>query len=136
MNIATKAACVTSYAHAGQYRRDGVTSYLTHPAAVVNKLKDESELVLAVAWLHDVLEDTNETAESLRAKDIPEAVIHIVQILTKTESMSYEQYLKYIKQNEIARKVKIADMLHNLSDSPTNKQIVKYAKGLLFLLEE
>jgi len=39
-----------------------------------------------------------------------------------------------VKENEIARKVKVADMLHNLSDEPTKKQILKYAQGLVALL--
>jgi hypothetical protein len=45
-------------AHVNQFRRDGVTPYITHPEAVVKKLGTESDDVLAVAWLHDVLEDT------------------------------------------------------------------------------
>jgi len=40
-----------------------------------------------------------------------------------------------VKCNELARKVKIADMLSNLADNPTDKQIKKYAKGLLFLVD-
>ena len=41
-----------------------------------------------------------------------------------------------IKQNKLAKSVKIADMLDNISDKPTEKQILKYAKGLAFLLED
>ncbi len=121
-------------AHAGQYRRDGHTPYINHPAAVARKLSGESAEVIATAWLHDVLEDTAETAETLRAAGVPDSVINAVEVLTKSKDVSYDEYLSGVRQNWIARKVKVADMLHNLSDNPTDKQIVKYAKGLLFLV--
>lgn len=91
---------------------------------------------MATAWLHDVVEDTTETIESLRAAGIPEAVLEAVSVLTKDDSgLSYEEYLALVRANPIACKVKVADMLHNLSDSPTQAQILKYARGLLLLLE-
>jgi hypothetical protein len=65
---------------------------------------------------------------------IPKQVVDAVVLLTKKSKHSYDFYINSIRENEIARKVKIADMLHNLSDSPTQNQIVKYASGLLTLL--
>ena len=85
--------------------------------------------------LHDVLEDTKTTAHDLLNAGIDEDVVVAVQILTKHPSRSYDEYLKLVKLNDLARHVKIADMLSNLSDSPTIKQIRKYATGLLFLIE-
>ena len=38
--------------------------------------------------------------------------------------------------NELARVVKIADMIDNLADKPSKKQIIKYATGLLALVED
>ncbi len=122
-------------AHAGQFRRDGKTPYIYHPAAVVQKLRGEAQDVHDTAWLHDVLEDTKLTTNDLRAKGVCIAVVEAVQVLTKKEGGDYAVYLALVKRNSIARKVKIADMLANLSDSPTDKQIVKYAKGLIYLLE-
>ena len=122
-------------AHSGQFRRDKRTPYIDHPASVAKRLRLESEAVVATAWLHDVLEDTTETLETLRAAGLPEEVVLAVQILTKTEGMSYEAYLHCVRENTITRKVKVADMLSNLSDEPTARQIVKYAKGLLFLID-
>jgi len=122
-------------AHAGQFRRDGSTPYITHPAAVVEKLRAEDDETTATAWLHDVLEDTSETAETLHAAGVPERVIRAVLVLTK-RGEPYAAYLDGVKRNPIACKVKVADMLHNLSDSSTERQIVKYARGLLALLGE
>jgi hypothetical protein len=56
--------------------------------------------------------------------------------MTHKDGESYGKYLEPIKNNPLAKKVKIADMLANLADSPTEKQIQKYAKGLLFLLDD
>lgn len=127
------AASLATRAHAGQYRRDGVTPYITHPEGVASRVREEAAEVVATAWLHDVLEDTSETPESLRAAGMPTVVIDAVAVLTK-DGGDYEAYLARVRANPIATKVKVADMLHNLSDGPTQKQILKYARGLLALL--
>ena len=128
------AAAVAARAHARQHRRDGVTPYITHPEAVALRVRREPAEVIAAAWLHDVLADTQETPASLRAAGLPEIVVEAVIVLTK-EGGSYEEYLARVRANPIARKVKVADMLHNLSDEPTQRQILKYAQGLLALLD-
>jgi len=122
-------------AHAGQYRRDGTTAYVTHPIRVASKLaaKGESDEVVAAALLHDVLEENpslwNESAR------FPANVVYAVISLTKREGETYSSYLERVKANPIALKVKVADILDNLSDDPSPRQIVKYAKALLFLVE-
>lgn len=63
-------------------------------------------------------------------------MIEAVRLLTKRSGLSYEDYLRGVRGNALARKVKIQDMLDNLSDSPTDRQIVKYAHGLLMLCDE
>ncbi len=131
------AAELAARAHHGQYRRDGLTPYITHPAAVAGRVDKESPEVVATAWLHDVVEDTSETLETLRRAGIPGSVVDAVGLLTKDQSgLSYENYLARVRANPIACRVKVADMLHNLSDAPTQKQILKYARGLLILLED
>ena len=118
-------------AHAGQFRRDG-SPYFMHPLRVSNKC-DTSDLKV-IALLHDVLEDTSETTESLISKGIPPELVSIVNILTKSQYESYSQYLNEIKKNELATEVKILDMLDNLCDNPNKKQIFKYTKAISFLL--
>jgi (p)ppGpp synthase/HD superfamily hydrolase len=90
---------------------------------------------VAAAWLHDVLEDTAETVESLQQAGIPAAVIAAVDLVTKRDGVAYDAYLAKIRQHDVAREVKIADMLDNLSDSPVDAQIIKYARGLLVLAQ-
>jgi (p)ppGpp synthase/HD superfamily hydrolase len=127
------ASSIARKAHDGQFRRDGITPYITHPESVAKSLEGEHPDVIAAAWLHDVLEDTQTSVVHLKNAGIPWQVIDAVELLTRDEGQPYEDYLHWISQDEIARKVKIADIRHNLSDAPTEKQKVKYAKALLIL---
>ena len=133
--IVSLAEKIATKAHEGQFRRGGIIPYIEHPMAVVSRVGDD-EKAQVVAWLHDVIEDTDETAESLVSQGIPEDLVKSVKLLTKTREAVYEEYLDGIASCNIAKKVKIADMLSNLSDNPTKKQIKKYSKGLLRLLRD
>ncbi len=126
---------IATKAHAGQFRRGGQVQYIEHPRAVVSRVGDDQEAQI-VAWLHDVLEDTEETAQSLEEAGIPIHLITAVDLLTKTREVKYDNYLDRIAACPLAKKVKIADMLSNLSDNPTKKQILKYSKGLQRLLRD
>jgi (p)ppGpp synthase/HD superfamily hydrolase len=132
--LSERAEEIARRAHAGQFRRDGITPYITHPAGVAARV-GEDESRRAVAWLHDVLEDTPETPDSLAAAGMSAEVIDAVLCLTRLPDHSYENYLLGVLNNPLARAVKIADMLHNLSEQPTPKQIRKYAAALLQLVE-
>jgi (p)ppGpp synthase/HD superfamily hydrolase len=133
ISIVAQARNLAHQAHSGQYRRDGITPYIVHPEAVAARIVDDPT-AQAVAWLHDTLEDTDLTENALRAAGLGDDVVSTVRLLTRDPSQPYEDYLAAIKAHPIAKKVKIADMLANLSDHPSDKQIVKYAKGLLFLM--
>lgn len=130
-SLADKAEKIARKAHAGQFRRDGKTPYIVHPQAVVSRVSSDEEK--AVAWLHDVIEDTGLSSSDLAEAHIPKQVIDAVKLLTKNDGVPYETYLEKVKTNPLARSVKIADMLSNLADQPSKKQIVKYAQGLLAL---
>ncbi len=131
--VLTLSLKIAKQAHAGQFRRDGTTPYILHPVAVADKVHSWEEKI--VANCHDVLEMSNETYQSLIDQGIPIHLVNAIDLLTHKKTDSYETYLALVKMNPIAKAVKIADRLHNLSDAPTDKQIVKYAKGLLFLME-
>jgi len=135
MNIAILSHFIAKNAHAGQTRRDGVTAYFTHPARVAEELRKNgfSEEYRAVAYLHDVIEDTGVTAEHLDELGVVRSVIDSVLAMTKRAGESYDYYLTRVVQDEMARIVKIFDIKDNLSDSPTEKQKEKYARALEFL---
>lgn len=133
-----KARAIAIDAHAGKFRRDGKTPYICHCFAVrqnvVKRVKVDNELYQIVALLHDVIEDTDVEAQQLLSLGVPADAVVAVEILTKQDGQNYDEYLQNVKRNPIAKQVKIADMLANLADNPTDKQIVKYSKGLQYLV--
>lgn len=115
-------------AHKGQFRRDGVTPYITHPEAVANAVSDAAK---PAAWLHDVLEDCPPLdAISLFESGVDVATIAAVRSLTKYEGEDYFAYIENIKKDPIAREVKIADIEHNLASNPKPENIAKYNRAL------
>jgi len=110
------------------------TLYINHPAEVAKRLQNRPEFYQAAAWLHDVVEDSDMTYSRLKKYGIPYPVVIAVKLLTKKGKISYEKYIQNIKRNSIAREVKIADIMANLSDSPTEKQVAKYNLALAELL--
>lgn len=125
---------IATKAHEGQFRRDGVTPYIKHPMAVADRVGKYGHEYVCVAMLHDIIEDTSVTYDILIEEGIPENIVKAVEILTKGEGQNYDEYLYYVKSNELTKRVKIADILSNLADDPTDKQIVKYAKALTYLM--
>jgi len=126
---------IATKAHEGQFRRGGIVPYIEHPKVVARRVGDDAE-VQVVAWLHDVIEDSEHTAQSLQNAGIPPHLVSTVVLLTKTREIVYEDYMDKVASCPIATRVKIADILSNLADNPTRKQIRKYAKGLLRLTRE
>lgn len=109
-NLVKKAYEVARTAHCGQFDKAGV-DYIEHPKTVASFVKTEEEK--AVAYLHDVLEDTNLMIEDLEKLGFPEIVLHAVNVLTKRREQSYQTYLEEVKKNDLARVVKLADLKHN-----------------------
>lgn len=107
-------------AHKGQTRWDGKTKYITHPEAVAKTVKRDGCEYMAVAWLHDVLEDTSVNAMDLMSKGIPENVVTSVLAITKLHDEDYLDYILRVSKNDVARIVKIADINHNLKSLPEN----------------
>lgn len=126
---------ISRQAHLGQFRFDGVTPYFTHVEGVALSFSEDQIGLRAVAYLHDVLEDTSLTAQALLGLGVAPWVVSAVEAITKREGEEYGLYLIRVKANHMARKVKIADILYNLADTPSKKQVKKYAQALKFLLE-
>lgn len=128
---------VASEAHSGQLDKGG-NPYILHPMAVANSVESTEEKI--VAYLHDVVEDTNITLEDLKNMGFTHRIVNSIRILTKSKDVSYEDYLKSVKMDSNAWRVKMADIKHNMDLSripnPTEKdmaRIQKYQKALSFL---
>jgi (p)ppGpp synthase/HD superfamily hydrolase len=112
--LETIAKDIATKAHQGQKDKAG-QPYITHPEFVASQVtSDEAK---AVAWLHDVVEDTHITLEDLRNAGLPESVIEGVNALTKQGEEDYEGYLERVAANPLAKAVKIADLKHNMDTS-------------------
>ena len=133
----TRKAMILAYnAHMNQFDKAGVP-YIYHPIHLAEQMSTEIECI--VALLHDVVEDTSLTFEQLE-KEFPKEVIEVLKLLTHDKKVDYMDYIVEIKKNSIARKVKIADIIHNSDETRLDKITVKdiarrgkYKKALEFL---
>ena len=129
------ASAIATKAHEGQFRWDGVTPYIAHPAAVALAVRNAgyNDDAIAAAYLHDVIEDTPVTIADLRVQGVNETVLTAVHLLTKLDSQEYLEYLLRLKRNEIARVVKIEDIKHNRSSLDRKRKKSQYEKYTLAL---
>ncbi len=116
--------------HAGQTRKQG-TPFYKHPAFVAKILEKKGFSVdYQIAGLfHDLIEDTKTTYEELLGISNPE-IVNAVRLVTKEEGYEMKKYIDRIKKNDMARMVKLADRLHNLTEAHygTEKFQQKYIK--------
>ncbi|MBQ8497526.1 MAG: HD domain-containing protein [Clostridia bacterium] len=136
-----KALSICYDAHKGAVDKSGVP-YVFHPFHLAEQMKDE--VMTIVALLHDVIEDTDYTEEMLREAGFGEKVLEALRLLTRSEDVvteaDYMAYVAKIRENPVARAVKIADLEHNSDLSRfsvvTQKEIkraAKYQKALMLL---
>lgn len=105
-----KALEIAVEAHKGQVDKNG-QPYILHPLAVAAQL-GTLELKI-IALLHDTIEDTDVTAEYLLEQGISKNLVEVVELLTKPDDEPYEDYLRRVKENPMAKEVKLADLAHN-----------------------
>lgn len=112
MNLLEKAIALALRAHSGQVDRYG-HPYILHSLHLMLQMDTEHERMAAV--LHDVVEDTGVTLSDLEEAGFPPEVLEAVRLLTHDkENSSYEEYVQTLKANRTARKVKLADLKHNM----------------------
>jgi (p)ppGpp synthase/HD superfamily hydrolase len=97
-------------AHHEQFDKGGVP-YIYHPIHLAEQMDTESEIIAAL--LHDVVEDTDTTIADLEQRGFPPDAIEAISILTHDDDLDYFEYLKLVAENQIALKVKRADLDHN-----------------------
>ena len=112
--IVERAARIAAGAHAGQRDLSGAP-YFEHPAAVARIVADVGGTTgqVAAAYLHDVIEDTDTTADDLRAAGFDEHIISLVDTLSRTDAETYAAYINRTVANPEAAVIKVADILHN-----------------------
>lgn len=117
MSLVELAEDIARTAHDGQVDKSG-RNYIEHPARVagIAAARGGSETIVAAAWLHDTLEDTNITEQTLRFLCFPQPVIDAVVAVTRTPEVPPEGYYANIRTNPDALAVKLADIADNLDE--------------------
>ena len=132
--LLTLAIAIANQAHAGQLDKAG-KPYISHPLTVMAQMDTLESKIVAV--LHDAIEDSELKIEDLVKQGFPEFITDAIAAITKLDGELYENYIMRVKSNAIARRVKIADVTHNMDMSrianPTAKdfqRLEKYKKVL------
>lgn len=130
----SKAEAIARIAHHGQTYGDDCDFFSKHIGEVVGNLLRNPKATygtVAVAFLHDVLEDTHVTAGELVTLGINEDLVEAVIALTRNKGESYFSYIDRVKLNPIATMVKIADLHANLSNTDgESSRATRYRQAL------
>lgn len=127
-------------AHKEQTDKAGLP-YVFHPFHVAEQMPDEGTTVTAL--LHDVVEDTAYTLEDLRSMGFHETVLSALALMTHDKRIPYPEYVTRLRDNPVARTVKLADLQHNSDLTRLNvvneealKRVEKYREAIRLLTEQ
>ena len=114
--------------------------YVFHPFHLADQMQTEAETV--VALLHDVVEDSDYTFADLEKEGFGEEIINALKLLTHNDGSKYMDYVAKIKENPLAKAVKLADLKHNsditrldVIDEKALKRRDTYLEAIKFLEE-
>ncbi len=137
-----KKACIISFnAHKNDVDKSGYP-YIYHPFFLATQFDDESSV--CVALMHDVIEDHGDvySLKYLQQQGFSDEVLTALKLLTHDINVEYMDYVREIAQNALARRVKMADLLHNSDVSrsngklPPKAELYKQAYAYLLKVEQ
>ena len=124
-------------AHKEQMDKTGLP-YVFHPFHLAEQMQTEAATVAAL--LHDVVEDTDYTFDDLEKMGFGGEILDALRLLTHDDDTPYMEYVAALKDNPIARAVKLADLGHNSDMSRLNvidehalRRAEKYKKAIALL---
>ena len=136
-------------AHSGQTRKYSGLPYINHPIAVASiatatfhgecnddaysGILDDADTIFVVALLHDTIEDCEDVTFEKLEREFGLEIARYVELLTKVEGENYLDTILRAKRTDISKRVKIADLTHNISDLPLGTQYDKYEMALYIL---
>lgn len=132
------AVSVACACHFGQ-RDKGGSAYILHPLRVMMQMENEQAMI--VAALHDTVEDAINWSVDMVRDQFGDRVAAAVDALTKRDGEAYDDYLARVKADDLATKVKLADLKDNsdlsrLGRDPTDedrKRLDKYLRARAIL---
>lgn len=128
MNLIDKAMYAAIKAHEGQVRKYTGEPYWFHLRSVTRRVahKDGTEVMIAAAWMHDTIEDTDITYGDIR-RELGQEVADLV--IELTDAYTHEAFPKWNrakrKQAECKRMAGLSDeakviKLCDLADNPSS----------------
>ena len=137
--LTKKAMKLCFKAHKDQVDKSGLP-YVFHPFHLAEQMQDEATTVTAL--LHDVVEDSDYTLQDLIDMGFPKEVTDAIALMTHDDAIPYLDYVRNLKDNPVARAVKLADLKHNsdlsrldIIDEKALKRVEKYHKAIRILTE-
>jgi len=126
----------------GIYDKGG-QPYVLHCLKVMYYTKTDDEELQCIALGHDLIEDTDTTAENLLHMGFTDRIVSGIVAMSKVkENFSHDVYMMQLRNNKDAARVKLADLRHNsdirrLKDVGEKeiKRLAKYHKMYLELKE-
>lgn len=139
-DMTKKALKLCFEAHKEQTDKSGMP-YVFHPFHLAEQMETEETTI--VALLHDVIEDTDYTIEDLIKAGFNKTITDAITLMTHTDDVDYMEYVRTIKENPIAKAVKLADLTHNsdltrldVVDEKALRRVEKYKQAMLILAED
>ena len=108
----SKAIEIAAKAHSGVFDKGG-KPYILHPLWVMNKVRFAGTKAMIVAVLHDVVEDTLYQINDLIDLGIDDDEVITALKLLDFRNVDYDQRIKEIANNDLAKLVKLRDIEHN-----------------------
>ncbi len=135
--LSKKAMLIAYHAHRDHVDKGGMP-YIFHPLHLAEQMDTEYSVITAL--LHDVIEDSDISLEDLKAEGFPEPILEALSLLTHEKQVPYLEYVQRLKGNELARKIKLADLTHNsdvsrlsIQDDSSRQRFEKYQRAIALL---
>ncbi len=120
--VSATAYNIALQAHSGQHDKVGAP-YITHPVRVAALLAQRGwpDEVVAAGYLHDVVEDTDWSATSLREAGIPAETVRLVVAMTRLAGQDPDEYYSgLVAAGTAAVAIKEADIDDNTDPARTS----------------
>lgn len=125
----------------GAVRKVSGQPYWVHPegVALIVMKHGGSDIEIKAAMAHDVLEDTGDTFEDMVEKfgyEVASIVNEITNDKDEIKRVDKEQYIsdELCRISDEALTVKLADMLYNQKDSPTESNYIRMRNNVNYML--
>jgi len=138
---AATASLIAYVAHAGQLDKSG-EPYIGHPDRVADYLRraGANDEIIAVGYLHDVIEDTNVTMDDLAYLGLSLRQENALNRVTKRDDETYFEYIDRLSLNRDAVAIKRADLKDNMDpnrgDFKGSESLMKRYEKTLDILDK